>query len=126
MQLFKRRRITITTLEEDDVLDYYLQFNNLSEELRSQRGKSVKQVIRRNKNSNNMFIFSVKEAQSEKMIGTVLVKRIGMYNYSLQVSIPNQQKSIAYGTEVIDQFIKICKEEEFFKDFKMLKLDIKD
>lgn len=128
MQLFKRRRIVIKTMEENEVEDYYNQLP-ISEEEKTRKIKETKKVVKACKDSdsnNSMLIFVVREASSNKIIGTILTRKIGVGKISVQVSIPREENKWSYGVEVLDQFRKICKEEAFFESIKFIKLDMKD
>lgn len=128
MQVFKRRRIIIKTMEENEVEDYYNQFQ-MNENEKKEKIKGTKQVIRCCKNSkpnDSMLVFSVKEANNNKIIGTILTRTIGIGKISVQISIPREENKWSYGVEILDQFRKICKEEAFFKNINYIKLDIKD
>lgn len=128
MQLFKRRRIIIKTMEENEVEDYYNQLL-ISEEEKTRKIKETKKVVKACKDSdsnNSMLIFVVREASSNKIIGTILTRKIGLGKISVQVSIPREENKWSYGVEVLDQFRKICKEEAFFESIKFIKLDMKD
>lgn len=128
MQLFKRRRVIIKTMEEREVEDYYNQFS-MSEEEKTQKIKETKRIVRSCRDSvpnDPMLIFVVRETSSNKVIGTILTRKIGVGKISVQVSIPREENKWSYGEEVLDQFRKICKEEAFFEGINFIKLDIKN
>lgn len=124
MKQFSRRRIIIKTMEKGDVEDYYMQLP-MDEKERKRKVEATKQLVKQQENStpDSMLIFAIKEVGSNRMIGTILTKNIGTGKVSLQISIPKETNQWMYGVEIIDQFIKICREDKFFTNIKFIKLD---
>ena len=125
MQFFERRRIIIKTMEEEEVEEYYNQLQ-LDQRERATKVKETKKCVRKCINANpndSMLFFAVRERGSDRLIGTILTKNIGTGKISVQISIPRESNEWSYGVEIVDQFKKICKEEKFFRNIKILKLD---
>lgn len=125
MLSFERRRLKIRSMKEEDVEFYYNHFN-LSEEEKKQRVKETKKMVRKSIDStpDKMLILIATELENDnKLIGTILTKNIGTSRISMHITIPNESKEWAYGNDLIDQFIKICKEEPFFQSIRYVKLD---
>ena len=121
---FERRRIIIESMAEEDVELYYMQFD-ITEEERKKKIAEIRKCIRACKNSESdpMLFFIAKLKGNRGILGSILIKKIDSNKISLQISIPKESNESLYGVEVVDQFIKICKEETFFKDVKYVKLD---
>ena len=125
MQIFTRRRLILKTMEENEVAEYYQQFTSMDEEEKAAKIKDTKRSLR--KKQNDILVFTVREADdNNRIIGVIFVQYLNKKIISVQTSIPNEAKEMIYGVEVIDQFIKICQVEDFFKDVKFVKLDNDD
>ena len=125
MQCFQRRRITLKTMQESDVAEYYGQFNSMDEEERSKKIKSTKRSLRQKRD--NVLVLAVRAAdENERIIGAIFVEYFNKKIIGDHISIPNELKELSYGVELIDQFIKICQEEKFFESVKFVKLDNDD
>ena len=122
MLSFKRRRLTIRTMEEADVDEYYLQVSSPEEKRNKAQVKRTARECKNSKSDERLLLVAT-EIGTNKIIGTIITKKLATGTIRVQISIPNENKKWAYGTEVIDQFVKICKEESFFKEIKFLVLD---
>lgn len=122
---FTRRHLVIRTMEANDVVDYYYEFPRLSKTERSERiKKRKKELASMESDINSKVIFSVIEKDSDRLIGVIYAERKKMVE-EITVSIPNETKLLRYGFEVIDQFLKISK-EQWAKDIKFIKLNKDD
>lgn len=126
MLLFERRRITIRSMNEND-LEYYYEQMPMEETERKSKIKEVKKIIRKAKEPTpeDMLLLVACERGNDRMLGTILTKNLGKGKISFQISFPNKDKELFYGKEVVDQFLKVCKQEPFFEKIKYVKLDTK-
>lgn len=120
---FKRRHLIIKTMEDSEVVDYYYEFPRLSKTERNKKIKTTRKELASMENDiNSKVILSVIENDTNKMIGAIYAERKDKIIEEITVSIPSESKLLRYGFEVIDQFIKICK-EEWSDEIKFIKLD---
>ena len=122
---FVRRHIIIRTLQVEDIEDYYYEFPKLSKTERDEKIRNMEEQLQEIENDiDSTAIFAVSEKDTKKLIGLIYGKRKGKLE-EISVSIPNQSKLYKYGCEVIDQFLKVCK-ERWANDIKFVKLNEKD
>lgn len=122
---FKRRHIIIRTLQAKDIEDYYYEFPVLSKSERNEKIKNMKEQFQTMKNDiASTVIFTVLERDTNKLIGLIYGKRNGKLE-EISISIPSETKLYKYGFEVIDQFLKVCK-EQWSDDIRFVKLNEKD
>lgn len=119
---FERRNIVIRTMEPIDVENYYFQYLQLTKAERKEKIKMMREKLSEIPNDiTSKVIFVVEEKDSKKIVGTIYgVRKCGTEEIS--ISIPNEIKLIKYGAEIIDQFLKICK-EKWWPEIKFIKLN---
>ena len=105
----KRRFLDIENMNENDVSEYYLQNLKLKEEEKQNRKVELKKRIRQNNSYEWILAIKLKDG---KIIGKIEVLEMGNKTAFVTINLPNKSWKIKYGTEALDQFIKICKEND--------------
>lgn len=125
MMKFERRQVILKTMEEKDIVNYFYEFPVLSKEERKEGINKMKAQLKTIENDiASTIMFAVLEKNSKKIIGFIYAQRKNKVE-EITVSIPNDSKLLKYGFEVIDQFLKVCK-EQWPDDIRFVKLDKED
>lgn len=114
----KRRFLDIENMNENDVSEYYLQNLKLKEEEKQNRKVELKKRIRQNNSYEWILAIKLKDG---KIIGKIEVLEMGNKTAFVTINLPNKSWKIKYGTEALDQFIKICKENDYFSKVELEK-----
>jgi len=115
----ERRLLDIKLMNVEDAKDYYLQFHN-DDKKREQKTKELEERIERNAVISEVFewVLSIK-LKTGKLIGKIEVLSVGNSTGFITIKIPNESSSLKYGVKVIDQFIEICRENNYFSKIQL-------
>ena len=107
-------------MRADEVAQYYEQFLDLSEKEKSIKKSQLKSRLISKKNQTELsdWVLAIK-GKDDKLIGKMEVFDIGEKKCFLSIEIPNDNWVIKYGTEAIDQFIKICSKQKLFNSIEI-------
>jgi len=112
-----RRLLDITNMTRSDVKDYYLQFFSMKPEEKEAKMEKLKEEVINRKDYKWILVIKSKNG---KVVGKIevfeLVKNETAY---VTIEIPNQNWIHKYGTEAIHEFLKICKENNYFSAVEM-------
>ncbi len=114
----KRRLLNIRKMSFSDVKEYCSQFFSLDKTVRIQMGKELKAEIQEMNNLANGWVLAV-ESKDGKVFGKFEIKEISPEKALVSIEIPNKTLVYKYGTEAIDQLVKICKEKKYFSTIKL-------
>jgi len=112
-----RRLLDITNMTRSDVKDYYLQFFSMKPEEKEAKMEKLKEEVIHRKDYKWILVIKSKNG---KVVGKIevfeLVKNETAY---VTIEIPNENWIHKYGTEAIHEFLKICKENNYFSAVEM-------
>lgn len=109
-----RRELDIVKMEVEEVKEYYLQYLELSEKEKNDRENELKRrIIRSKKDGFYEWILAIK-SKDGKVIGKIEVMEMGPARAFFTINLPNKNWKIRYGLEAMKQFMKICKENNYF------------
>lgn len=116
----ERRLLSIANMQVKDAESYYRQYNGLEKMERLQKIKNLKERIKKNKKNPKLYewILAIK-SKDKNVVGKIEVLSKGNGIAFLTISIPKEDWLYKYGIEAIDQFIKICKENEYFSTIEL-------
>ncbi len=117
----KRRLVNIANMKEEEVEDFYNQYHKLSEEEKKEATQKLHQQIRKVKTKKpSKWILAI-HSKEGKLIGKIEVKPLEEERtVSFKIQIPNENWILKYGMEAIDQFLKICKENKYFQEIRIM------
>lgn len=115
-----RRLLDIKNMQANEVLTYYLQVKGMH---KKQDKKQLEQAVNWMKHEIedvsawqdvNKWILTIKSKDHRKLIGVIKVFEMKPEEAFVKIHIPNENWVFKYGTEALDQFVKICKEMQCF------------
>lgn len=118
MQQFKdeeRRMLNIRNMQVSDAEDYYLQFSKMKKSEKVQKICELEERIK--KNISYEWILAI-TSRNGKIVGKIEVLEMSPSVAFFTIELPDNKK-IKYGIEAIDQFLKICKENEYFSELEL-------
>ena len=118
-----RRMLDINTMKSREAKDYCYQFSSLdAEEIDTKATELKEEIANNNKEASNSckWILSIK-TKDGKVVGKMDVFDMEKGKAYLMVEIPNESYELKYGSEAIDQFIKICSEKKYFSNIYLEK-----
>ena len=116
-----RRLLDITNMEVMEVKDYYFQYLGLNPVEKNNRTRQLKERIIKSKESGFYeWILAVK-LKDGKIIGKIEVIDMGNEKAFLTINLPNKSWKMRYGEEALDQFLKICRENNYFSIIELEK-----
>lgn len=121
----KKRIVTIQNMTSEDVRDFYLQDKTSTSKTKERKIRDLKQHIReikQNKKEAMRWILSIKDKRN-KIVGKIEIFDIGVKKAFISIEIPNESWRVKYGTEAVNQIIKICKQH---KCFDIIELEAKN
>lgn len=113
----KRRRLNIRNMKKDDVSNYCLQFFSMKEKEKLDTERELQEKI---ENNEERWVLAITSLNGD-IVGKMEVEEVGPKVGSLVVEIPNASLVRHYGTEAIDQFVKICRERKYFSKIELEK-----
>lgn len=117
----ERRILDIKKMKRADVGEYYLQHLKLSQEEKHSREEEIRDKIKQSKDPNFYeWILAIK-LKDGKVIGKIEVLDIGSDTAFVTINLPNKDFKMKYGQEALDQFIKICRENKYFRKIELEK-----
>lgn len=117
----KRRELNIENMKIKEVKEYYLQNLELSTEEKKNRESQLKERIKRSKEEGFYEWILVIKLKDGKVIGKIEVLQMGPDRAFLTINLPNKNWKLKYGVEAIKQFVKICKENNYFSIIELEK-----
>ena len=123
MQQFKnekRREVDIVNMKTEEVREYYLQNLELSKQEKQNREKNLKERIKKAGKEAFEWILAIK-SKDGKVIGKIEVMEIGEGKAYFRINLPNKNWKRRYGVEAAKQFVKICKENQYFSVIELEK-----
>ena len=117
----KRRMLNICQMTVKDVVPYYEQFLDLTDLEKLKKGSDLKNRIDvwKGRKEHFYWVLAIK-SKDNKLVGKLDVFEMSNDRVSVSIEIPNENWVYKYGTEAIDQFIKICKENHLFKEIEFI------
>ncbi len=117
----KRRLITIANMKEEEVEDFYNQYYQYSKEEKKNYAQKLRKQIRKLQKQQEIskWILAI-HSNSGKLVGKIEVKTLEEQVVSFQIQIPNENWILKYGMEAIDQFLKICQENKYFQEIRIM------
>lgn len=122
---FKRRHFSIRTTHNSDIENYYYEFSQLSITERAEKIKRAQEELTKmDEGINSQGMLSVLENDTNKLLGIIRFERKkGILG--IRVLIPNESKLYRYGFEIVDQFLKISR-EQWSDEIKFVRLNEED
>lgn len=116
----KRRLVNITNMKKEEAKEFYYQFPQIPEEERKKFIVKLKNQIKRNHTQNPYkWILSI-HSKWGKLVGKIEVNPLAEeQKVCVHIQICNDSWVMKYGMEAIDQFIKICRENKYFKEIQL-------
>ena len=110
-----RRILDIKKMASKEAIDYCYQFSGLdAKEIDTKASELKKEIADNNKEASSYkWILSIKTKEG-KVVGKMDVFDMEKGQAYVMLDIPNKGYEHKYGTEAIDQFIKICAEKKYF------------
>ncbi len=117
----ERRLINIANMKEEEVKDFYNQYYQYTKEQKKDyEQKLAKQIRKLQTKKPSKWILAV-HSKEGKLVGKIEVKPLEETQIaSFQIQIPNENWVRKYGLEAIDQFLKICKENKYFQEIRIM------
>ena len=117
----KRRLLTISNMKEAEAEMFYDQFPKVPQEVKEECTAELKKQIRRTQENHFPleWILAVYSREG-KLVGKLEVSSIQDQKASLIIEVPNQDWVVKYGIEAIDQFLKISRENDYFKQIELV------
>lgn len=111
-----KRRLDLQTMTEKEAKEYCIKFKDVSVNVK----KALIERIRKNVDNQKPceWILAIKD-KSGKVVGKLEIFDIGNQKAFLSISIPYYPWKQRYGTEAIDQIIKICIEQKTFDEIEL-------
>lgn len=106
---FMRKRLIVRTMMPQDAKTYYSQCEL---ENAPKRTKKLEIVLKKMEPSNPNMIFVVEDF-NRNYIGNIKCIALGN-GVKVNVEILDAKNLLKYGTETVEEFIQICKEEKLF------------
>lgn len=115
-----KRRLNIQEMQEREAEDYYDQCFSLPKEEKRRKKRELQDRIRQEKGKTEVsgWILAIKD-KSSKLVGKIEIFDMGNKKAYLSIEIPNESWTIRYGTEAIDQCIKICFKQKVFEEIEL-------
>ena len=120
----KRRLINLSNMKEEDAEKYFVQCLGLSKELQKQCTEELQRQIKKIDEGYVLGWILAINSKSGKLIGKMEITSIDGIEASLRIQIPNENWILKYGVEAIDQFLKICSENHYFKKIELVSCSI--
>ena len=109
----KRRRIDLCVMKASETEDYFLQFVSMDAEKKKKKAAMLSKKLADNAADVKQWYLAVKD-KSGQIIGKIEVQPAAEDEAWFTIEIPNEQWIQKYGDDAVDQFVKICKEKEYF------------
>lgn len=117
----KRRLLSISNMTEKEAEVFYNQFPRVPQEVKEQCTEELQKQIRRTQENDFPleWILAV-YSRDGKLVGKIEVSSIQGQEASLVIEVPNQDWVLKYGIEAVDQFLKISRENDYFKQIELV------
>lgn len=111
----KRRLLEIVSMKATEVADYYIQFKGMDNKKMEQAITWLKSEIENHTGWKEVdqWILAIK-SRTRKLVGVIKVWEMEPDQAFVKIHIPNENWVLKYGTEAVDQFVKICREMQYF------------
>lgn len=119
----KGRFLNISNMKEEEAKEFFLQCTRMPKELQQQCGKElIKKISKLNKQE---WILAIHSNEDNNLIGKIEVHFINEEMANLRIHIPSTRwKNKDYEIKAIDQFLKICRDNQYVKTIQLAKSDI--
>lgn len=112
-----RRLLDISNMKVNEVGDYYLQFFSMDSAKKEMQIRKLKEQIKNLEEY--QWILAIK-SKDGKIVGKMEVFELSKNKTAyVTIKIPNESWMCKYGPEAIHEFLKICKENQYFTQVEL-------
>lgn len=116
------RHVAIRTMRKRDVKPYYDCFLNVPNKERKEKIKYVEKFLEKQCEEDPSFLFAV-ENEDKRPIAVIRCTCLENCEGMVELFMFNQMYEFRYGNEILDNFIRLCQEEQLY-DALLLRLTI--